>query len=384
MIAVFLLGAAAVLLLSGYLYGRYWIRALTVRVSFSRPHVCAGEVLELTEAIENRKKMALPILEIAFRIPQGLHFEDAENTLVSDYIYKRDIFAVAGMEKIIRRYLVTAQKRGYYEVSQLICQTPSRMFGQIYRVDDLMPEGTGGLYVYPENTDCSLLLRAVEVILGEVESARRLYEDPFVFASIRPYTIRDPLKSVNWKATAKTGELMVNTYASTSAVRVRIFLDVSTDPALPFSDSLRELGIAMAASLVRTLVKRQKDAALMVNCLTGREEAPGCVRFSSCQSAGQMTALEEYLTTDFDAAALLPFEEMLRQETGQKTGRGGEMRDEIFLFLTSSDRPSLRDSIRKLLGTGHSGILAVLSRTADGRREEHERNLYILPVCAVR
>lgn len=395
MIAVFLIGAAAVLLLHGFLYYRTWIRALSVRVLFSRPHVCANEVCELTEIIENCKKMALPILEIGFRLPRGLHFEDAENILESDYLYKRDIFAIRGMERIVRRYHMTAQRRGFYAVSQLTCHAPSRLFRQTFMMDRRTQEGEAGLYVYAANVDCSLLLRAVEVILGETESARRLYEDPFVFSSIRPYTIRDPMKSVNWKATAKTGELMVNSYASTSAVRVRIYLDVSADPGVPFSDSFRELGIAMAASLIRALVRKQRDASLVVNCRisSGRPEAAypehasqNGVCFPSCAGAGRMTAVEEFLTTDFSACSLLPFEELLRREAGRKpeamtsSGISPGAEDEVYVFLTSMDRPSLRSQIQDLLGVQHSGVLAVLSRTADRRREEQLRNLHILPV----
>ena len=91
MIAVFLIGVAAVLLLHDYWYERNWSRSLSIRVLFSRPHVYAHEVLELTETIENRKKLPLPIIEIGFRLPRGLHFEDAENILESDYVYKRDL-----------------------------------------------------------------------------------------------------------------------------------------------------------------------------------------------------------------------------------------------------------------------------------------------------
>lgn len=395
MIAVFLLGAAALLLLHGLFYSRAWIRALSVRVLFSSPHICAGELCELTEVIENRKKMAVPIVEIGFRLPRGLHFEDAENILESDYVYKRDIFAIRGMERIVRRYHVTALKRGFYAVSQLTCHAPSRLFARMYMMDRKAQDGDAGLYVYAANVDCSLLLRAVEVILGERESARRIFEDPFVFSSIRPYTIQDPMKTVNWKATAKTGELMVNTYASTAAVRVRIYLDVSTDEGVTFSDSFREFGIAIAASLIRSLVKAQMDASLVMNCLREKIHLPDsaksgafpgrtadCVRFPSCLGAAKMTAMEEYLTRDFDSAPVLPFEEMIRREARMRTDPASD--NEVSVFLTCMDRPSLRDSIQALLGPNRSGILAVLSRTADRRREEHVRNLHVLPLCDVR
>ena len=86
MIAVFLLGVAAVLLLYGFYYQKRWFRALSVEVRFSRPHVYAKGTLELTEVIENRKKLSLPVIEIGFRVPRGLHFTDVENTLERDYL----------------------------------------------------------------------------------------------------------------------------------------------------------------------------------------------------------------------------------------------------------------------------------------------------------
>lgn len=385
MIVVFLLGTALLLLLFEWSYAGRWYRSLSVRVLFSQPHICARENVELSEVIENRKKLAVPLVEIGFRIPQGLRFEDAENTLESDYVYKRDIFAVAGMERIVRRYRMTALKRGFYSVSQLNCHAPSRLFHKTYMMDRMVQEEEAGLFVYAARADCSLLLRAVCVVLGEKESTHRMYEDPFVFSSIRPYTIQDPMKTVNWKATAKTGQLMVNTYASTTQLRVRIFLDVSADPLLPFSDTFRESAIAIAASLIRALVKDRMDACLLVNCLRPSGDSDLALRdyvlLPSCAGAGKMTAMEEFLTTDFASSALLPYEEMLRREAVKSLSPAGG--DEVFVFLTSSDTPSLRRNIQTLLGNSRSGILAVLSRTAEHRREEQEKNLHIMPVYEI-
>ena len=48
--------------------------------------------MELTEVITNRKKLPLPVLEVGFHTRKELVFRDTENTNVSDYVYKRDIF----------------------------------------------------------------------------------------------------------------------------------------------------------------------------------------------------------------------------------------------------------------------------------------------------
>ncbi len=395
MIAVFLIGAAVILLLYNFIYGRTWYRALTIRILFAQSHLYAGETGEVAEIIENRKRLSLPIVEIGFRVPRGLQFEDSQNTVESDYLYKRDVFAVSGMERIVRRYRITALRRGFYPVTQLNCHAPSRLFRRIYMMDRKTQEGEAGLYVYPAQADCGLLLRAVEVRLGEKESAKRVLEDPFNFASIRPYTIYDPMKTINWKASARTGELMVNTYASPAAIRVRIFLDVSADPNIPFSDSFRELAISMAASLMRILMKRQQDASLMINCTAAGTDAPvpengsrlsygessdsfQGTTFPSCMGAEKMTAIEHFLTADFSLAPKIPFAGLIRS-CAKRPDLSGES-GEVFVFLTSSDSQELRAAIHGLLGVRNSGILALMSRTADHRRQEHERNLYILPV----
>lgn len=389
MIAVFLIGAAVILLLYNFIYSRTWSRALTVRIMFSQSHLYAGETGEMTEIIENRKRLALPLLEIGFRVPRGLQFEDTENTLESDYLYKRDIFAVPGMEQIVRRYRITACRRGFYEVSQLSCHTLSRLFHRVYMKDRMTQENETGMYVYPANTNCQLLLRAVEVILGEKESARRVLEDPFNFASIRSYTIYDPMKTINWKASAKTGELMVNTYASPAAIRVHMFLDGSIDPNVPYADSFRELSISMAASLLRILLKRQQDASLMVNCKAktlpddhSKDAADLCTSFPSCMGAEKMTVVERFLSSNFDQMTSVPYVDMIRACAAHPDVSGES--SEVFIFLTASDSRFLRDSIHSLLGVRHSGILAVMSRTLDHHREEQEKNLYILPVYEVK
>ena len=100
MIAVFLVGAAAIVFLLDAFYAGRWMKALSVRVAFSEAHIYAGETGELTELIENRKNLPVPVLEVGFRIQRGLQFTDAENIQESDFIYKRDLFAVLGMERI--------------------------------------------------------------------------------------------------------------------------------------------------------------------------------------------------------------------------------------------------------------------------------------------
>lgn len=107
-----LLLAALLLLLLGWniYYRRHWYRQVDVTLDFDRTSVYAGEQVELTEVITNRKKLPLPVLEVGFHTRKELVFQDTENTNVSDYIYKRDIFAVLGRQRITRKIPILCQK----------------------------------------------------------------------------------------------------------------------------------------------------------------------------------------------------------------------------------------------------------------------------------
>ena len=89
-----------------------------------------------------------------------------------------------------------------------------------------------------------------------------MLEDPFAFAAIRDYTPDDPMKTINWKASARTGSLMVNTFTSTVSSGVRVFLDVRMDPEQAYGEDLREDAVALAASLIIA-------AVTLVICLAG-------------------------------------------------------------------------------------------------------------------
>ena len=98
MFLLLLLGIFAVWVLWEFYYHRVWRKAVDVRLWFDTDALYAGGQTKLYEVIENRKRMPLPVLEVSFHTKKELDFADTENTSVSDYIYKRDVFSVLGMQ----------------------------------------------------------------------------------------------------------------------------------------------------------------------------------------------------------------------------------------------------------------------------------------------
>lgn len=193
-IFLLLLGAVLLQFLAEWFYRKNWDRHLEVNVKFQEQPVHEGEKAYLTETIENRKWLLLPMLQAAFRVHRNLFFEEEENTSISDYTYKRDIFSVLFYQKIEREITFLARKRGYYEIEQAEILTRGLLMNrEMYRT---MPLSTH-LYVYPRTIPVSRMEIPFKKLMGQVLVRQRMYEDPFSFRGLREYQPGDPMNKNN-------------------------------------------------------------------------------------------------------------------------------------------------------------------------------------------
>lgn len=304
MISVFLVGILAVFLGWTFYYRRHWNAGLSAELSFGQDFLYAGEQTFLMEKIENAKRMPVPVLEAAFQIKKEIQFLDLENTAVSDFTYKRDVFSVLGNQRITRKLPIECKKRGYYQIEKVDFTTYSLFHTWLYTTEQ--PEKKS-LYVYAKRTDVSELVFSCEKILGARQCARRLYEDPFAFRGIREYTITDPMKTMNWKASAKAGELMVNTFDSTLTERVMIYLNVA-DEGIIKHENLIDEGISVAASLAQKLIGKGMEVGIALNAAGEKF----CI--SPAGGRGHLTSIERMLAEFGAKDKVVPFSDILAEK----------------------------------------------------------------------
>ena len=261
MISLFILGLLLLLISWNLYYATHWSKDLTVSLNFLQDYVYAGEQTQMTEQIENRKKLMLPVLEVSFHADKKLSFLDCENTNVSDFVYKRDIFALLGHQRITRKLALHCPKRGFYRINESWLTTFSLLHRRRFSVEC---PANAKIYVYAARTNVSDIVVACERLMGSIQCAKRLYEDPFAFSSIREYTVTDPMNTINWKASARTGELMVNTFESTLTEKVMIYLDLEDSAILKY-EYLVEESVSIASSLAQKLIVRGMDVGICVN-----------------------------------------------------------------------------------------------------------------------
>ena len=352
-----LLLAALLLLLLGWniYYRRHWYRQVDVTLDFDRTSVYAGEQVELTEVITNRKKLPLPVLEVGFHTRKELVFQDTENTNVSDYIYKRDIFAVLGRQRITRKIPILCQKRGYYKVEEADITAFSLLYRKRY---SQALTTNAAIYVYPAQVNVSETMTVCERMLGIMQCSRHLYEDPFTFRGIREYTTSDPMKTINWKASARTGGLMVNTFDSVMTQKVMLYLDVE-DGGILKQEELVEESIALAASLIRKCMRQGMEAGLLTNAQyrsetkadigimeENRQENVFC-EAACINSKTYLTQIERALALYRKEDGWKPYEDCLIQTKAE---------DAVMIFISKNATLERHKMIENFLGKERYGI----------------------------
>ena len=223
------LAALVLFLLQIFIYKKLWDKNVQVSVFFKQTGISEGESGEIVEVIENRKWLPLTMLKVKFQTSRYIQFSDDAGSKTTDQYYRNDIFQVGGNEKITRKLTFTGGKRGYYQIKN-IDLVSSDLFFLSENIKHMKTDCY--LYVYPKifsNTEFHLSLQKLN---GEIQVKRHLLEDPFTYRGIREYQIGDDIRSVNWKATARTGALKVNQKSYSAMQTIRIFLNLEDDGIL--------------------------------------------------------------------------------------------------------------------------------------------------------
>ncbi len=262
-------GAAILFFLQRILYKKLWDKGLDIDIRFQERSAFEGEKGTLMEILENRNFLPLPFLHAKFEIGSGLVFENGENVSTSDRNYKNDIFSVLFYQRVTRRLPFVCRKRGYYTITSADLVSTDLFYTE-HMVRAFKQRGAA-FYVYPGPVDTSLFEQPLRKLIGDMTSRQFIYPDPFEFKGLRNYTVSDPMNTINWKASARTGELMVNQYDSTTSRRIVILLNL-VDETVVQHQPLHEEAMRIAATLAAHMLHEGYPVRLVTN---GRDVETG-------------------------------------------------------------------------------------------------------------
>lgn len=176
--------------------------------------------------------------------------------------WRRNLTIPGGDEAIIE-YILKPFERGEYNFGNLLVLVKSQL-QLVERKYTIPAEKT--VLVYPSFVQ--MRRYSLVGVANETQDAgaKRLRKSgqSVEFEQIKDYVRGDDYRSVNWKASARKGLLMVNTFVDEKSQQVYCLIDKSRSMKMPFNN-LTLLDYAINASLVLTNValQRQDKAGLL-------------------------------------------------------------------------------------------------------------------------
>lgn len=356
MVIIFLcLCAVAVYALQDYLYGRYWDSELEPEVHFQKEPVYEGEDAFLTETVANRKWLPLAALHVKFQTDRRLVYHSSENASVSDKCYKHDIFSLMPFQKITRTMPVHCVGRGYFEIGSIdLTSTNIFMANHFVTQRNIFTS----LYVFPRQLrteDTEIPFRS---LMGNIITKRMINEDPFEFRGIRDYQPYDPIKHINWKASARAGSLLVNVFDYTAGQEVRIIVNLE-DETYWKEYMLLEASLRLASSLAARLLANSVPVSLMT---TGCDVVSGENRMLPAGSGhAHLRSINELLARiDLDKP-MIPVLRILEEEEKSAASRQKQL---TYLLISYTQRDDLYEAFERLT-MRHDGSLWLLPLKQD-------------------
>ena len=255
-----------VLLLSRSL-AKKWVGSLAaVRECAVTEPVEVGATVEMKVRLANtgRTRVAWVLIEDLF--PE--HYLRQKPPRVRIKGRRMKLSSVPGGGSAVLKYEIECDTRGYYQVGPTLLETGD-VFG-LHRRHRIVTKPFF-LMVLPKVLPLPKYDFASQRPIGEVNAARRLFEDPTRNAGVRPYQVGDPLQRVHWRATARTGELQCRVFDPTTLAGASILVDFHKDGYPARGEPFRsDLAVTTACSIAYAVTMLSQQIGLASN---GRDAA---------------------------------------------------------------------------------------------------------------
>ena len=331
-----------------WIYRRSALKRVTYERHFSQATACEGDRVEMVERIANRKLLPIPWLRLESFLSRDLVFGTQANLDIrSGELFQNhlSLFSMRSYRQIVRRHDIQCRNRGLYRIESAT-MTAGDPLGMV-RVTRQFPLSLE-LLVYPRGAELRDIPLPSHSLLWELLVKRWIVEDPFLVSGVREYRAGDSFRSVNWKATARTGALQVHRRDFTADHRLMICLNVEISGStwgVATEPQRIELGIRYATAIAGRAIAGGIPTGLLCN---GRilTEKPAPVHLppqgGSLQHEDILTALAKLQLKSTANMAYLLNEEMERAAVRTD-----------YLIITCHRDDKLRQAADQLKQRGH-------------------------------
>lgn len=220
----------------------------SLEMELERERAIEGEELEL--AFRIRTEAAIEQLDLRIALPDELSVAEGENPATMHLGTKEE------RELELR---LGCDRWGSYVVGDLALRAYDRF--RIFRYDARVDRRTP-LKVYPRPEFVKELLRPLETQVFAGNLVSREKGEGIEFADLRPFVAGDRVRRINWRASARRGELWVNELHAERNADVILFLDSFTE-ARREEETTLDRTVRAAAALVERYLEHKDRVGLV-------------------------------------------------------------------------------------------------------------------------
>ncbi|RYZ55239.1 MAG: DUF58 domain-containing protein [Sphingobacteriales bacterium] len=166
------------------------------------------------------------------------------------------------MGRVSINYRLRPLTRGVYEFGELLCYTQTQL-GLLHRKIAAAPAANVKAYPSYLQLKKHQLLATTQNTHTGTRRVRRLGHS-MEFEKIKNYVQGDDIRTINWKATARSGDLMVNTYTDAREQQVFAVIDKGRAMKMPFEGmTLLDYAINASLSLLNVVLLKNDRAGLI-------------------------------------------------------------------------------------------------------------------------
>jgi len=318
-----------------------------------------GDTLDYTVSLSNDKFLPLIWVEMRDAFPEGLALPGARLRgsgveLVNQHSISASLLPY---QRASWKYSLKCEARGLYRIGPVRLRSGD-IFG--FSSSEISPPQVAELLVYPRVVDLRRLLLPASHPLGDAKGRQPIHHDPARFLALRDYHPADPMKHIDWKATARRSRLQTKVFEPVVSLNVLIALNAATSEHCweGINRRLFERAVVIAASAAKYVAEQKCTFGLVSNAVAMYSGRWISVPFG--RSPDQLALVMEALATagPYVVTSLV---EVLRAE------RSSLPPGATVVLVTAVVTPSLAQEMAEIRAKGYQVVLLFAGDGAPGQ-----------------
>ncbi|MTI47410.1 MAG: DUF58 domain-containing protein [Firmicutes bacterium] len=337
-------------------WDKWAVRKIEYKRYLDKDRIFPGEQVIMTTEIVNRKLLPLPWIEVATEVPNSFSFNDQKTVKYSkegNKIY-RVVTSLISYQRVRRRNSLICEARGYFNIYDL-----DLSIGDFFGVKTAEMKVTYPmkLIVYPKIKPLEELIVPYKEPQGEISVKRWIMPDPIQVIGAREYTSRDSYNTIDWKTTARMGEMYVKKFDFTANPSLMMFLDVQTSKVYwqDVNTDFIENGIEIIAAMTERAIKEGVPVGYTSNGYFNGEN-PSVFINPEFRRSQRVAILEALAKTSYSRR--LPLDKLINMRSKQLD------RGSCIVIATAHVSDGLRNEINYLAKQGYMVKVILLDNDA--------------------